>query len=126
MYTVAGPKVHHADDAVRTTFTADFNITRFAKNNLVFGGEIKRRTEFNLQRTFFEVDANGNFIINPAQIDNAMGGRNAMPAEWVSVERGLEGFVRVTDLEYKHSNGRTYRREFNRYTLPSLVTPENP
>lgn len=126
MYTVAGPRVHMANDAVRATFTADFNLTRFTKNNLVFGAEMKRGTEFNLQRTFFEVDANGNFVVNPAQINNAMGGRNAMPAEWVSVERGREGYVHVTDLEYTHSNGRKYRRDFNRYTLPSLVTPDNP
>ncbi|MSU50293.1 MAG: hypothetical protein EXS37_14605 [Opitutus sp.] len=124
--TWGGPKVRSQRDAVRATFTADFNLTRFTKNNLVFGGDYKDRIESNYQRSFYELDANGNFIVTPALLNNATGGRNAMPAEWIGVEHGLGGPIHLRDLVYKHSNGRTYRRDFARTQVPAFVTPANP
>ena len=76
---------------------------------------------------FYEVDASGNIIQNPANITNAESGRNVMPAAWTTAfpDRIIGGQDWRVDT-IKHPNGRTYRFAPQVYSQAVAPTPGNP
>ncbi len=71
---------------------------------------------------FYEIDANGDWITNPALIANADSGRTQMPAEWRPIFSGsLPYGLRDWPVEYiTLPNGRRYR--FGTAAYPGAVT----
>lgn len=86
-------------------------------------------TSWVAQRTgrFYEVDAEGTIVQNPALVGNTESGRITMPAAWIeafptSVIGGLDWFANVLD----NPNGKRYRLDYQVYPNAVPGTPGNP
>ena len=111
---------------VRGLLTADFNITSKLKNQLLVNME-KTTNPYSssFQARFYQVDANGKFVVNQSQLNNTDGGRTVMPAQWVDVLANPAGFVVARQPSYT-VNGITYVRDWQKNANPAFVTPANP
>lgn len=111
---------------VRGLLTADFNLTRHLKNQLILNWE-KTTNPYSssLQARWYQVDANGSFVRNPAQLNNNDGGRTILPAQWVDVLNNPAGYVVPRQPSYT-INGITYVRDWQKYPNPAFVAPGNP
>ena len=111
---------------VRGLLTADFRITSKLKNQLVINWE-KTTNPYSssFDARWYQVDASGNFVRNPAQLNNADGGRTIMPFQWVDVLANPAGHVVARQRSYT-VNGTTYVRDWRKYPNPANATPDNP
>jgi hypothetical protein len=76
---------------------------------------------------FYEVDANGNTIRNPANITNTESGRNVMPGAWMPIfPTSLIGGRNWPNYYIQHPNGKTYHFEPQIYAGAVPATPGNP
>jgi hypothetical protein len=76
---------------------------------------------------FYEVDASGNVIQNPAAITNAESGRTVMPAVWMpAFPESLTGGIPWPATELTHPNGKRYRLQPQVYEGAVPATPNNP
>lgn len=114
-----------AERSYRAQLVADFELGRkLARNKFNFGAEDKRGTiNFGTHR-FYRLDAAGNFIVAPANTNNAEAGRTLMPVQYYSVEGGLDGLPLV-DREFV-INGVTYRLAPRQLRGAVPATPSNP
>ncbi len=110
---------------VRGLLTADFAPLRRTKASVVLGAETRRTESTSFTERFYEVNANGDFLVTAAQANNADAGRNLTPVQWVNVESDMRGFVDMAQREYVFS-GRTYRRARQKLPNPAFVAPGNP
>lgn len=77
-----------------------------------FNGFYSNQESWNSQYSmrFYELDASGNVIQNPANITNTESGRNVMPAVWMPVfAETLIGGIGWPSTELTHPNGKRYR-----------------
>ena len=113
-------------EGLRALLTADFALTRLAKNNFVVGAERTRSTDgYNFTYSFDQVDAAGNFVTNAAQANTANGGRNAMPIQWVDITTNLHGPITLDQTRYTLNN-LTYVRHDQKVANPAFIGPGNP
>lgn len=76
---------------------------------------------------FYEVDAAGNTIQNPALVTNAEAGRNVMPTAWVpAFDPLIFSEYGWRTLTLTHPNGKTYHFEPRRVEGAVAPTPGNP
>jgi outer membrane receptor protein involved in Fe transport len=76
---------------------------------------------------FYELDASGNVIQNPANIRGTEAGRNLLPAAWwPAFSRTLLGGIKWPSDLALHPNGRTYRLQPQRYAGAVPATAGNP
>jgi outer membrane receptor for ferric coprogen and ferric-rhodotorulic acid len=77
---------------------------------------------------FYEIDAAGNWVTNPAQITNADSGRTQMPSEWRPIFSGsLPYSLSDWPQEYiAHPNGKMYKFGTSAYPGAVPPTPNNP
>lgn len=114
-----------AEKSFRTQVVAEFDLWRKQiKNKLNFGGEDKIGTiNFETYR-FYRLDAAGNFLVNPANANDAEAGRTGIPIQYYSVEDGLDGLPLVSrDFVV---NGITYRLAPRQLKGAVPITPSNP
>ena len=111
---------------VRGLLTADFNLTSKLKNQLVLNME-KTTVPFSSSfgARWYQVDANGKFVVNQTQLNNADGGRTIMPAQWVDVLANPAGIFVPQQPSYT-VNGITYVRDWQKNANPAFVTKDNP
>jgi outer membrane receptor for ferric coprogen and ferric-rhodotorulic acid len=111
---------------VRGLVTVDFELTRHLKNQLILNWE-KTTNPYSssLQARWYQVDANGTFVRNPALLNNNDGGRTILPAQWVDVLNNPGGFI-VPRQPYYLINGVAYLRDWQKYRNPAFVGPGNP
>ncbi|MSU73086.1 MAG: hypothetical protein EXS43_12225 [Opitutus sp.] len=111
---------------VRGLLTADFQITSKLKNQLVVNWE-KTTNPYSssLGARWYQVDASGNFVRNPALVSNTDGGRTIMPVQWVDPLANPAGSVVPRQPSYT-VNGVTYVRDWQKYPNPANATPDNP
>ncbi len=110
----------------RGLLTADFNMTRHTKNNLVLGADAQKSRNRNFNFQYYEADASGQIIVNPAaNLNTAAAGRTAMPVQWVNVETELPGFAELRKDRYT-VNGRSYVKDDIKHPNPAFATPDNP
>ena len=109
----------------RGQFVAEFDLwRRQVKNKLNFGAEDKTGTiNFETYR-FYRLDAAGNFVVNPANLNDAEAGRTGIPVQYYSVEGSLDGLPLV-DREFV-VNGTTYRLAPRQLRGAQPVTATNP
>ena len=78
-------------------------------------------------KRFYEVDASGNVIQNPAAITNTESGRNVMPAVWMlAFPESLIGGIPWPATELVHPNGKRYRLLPQVYPGAVPATANNP
>jgi outer membrane receptor protein involved in Fe transport len=67
--------------------------------------------QIQVPKNFYELDASGNPVLNPANITNTSSGRNLMPAVWMPAftERLIGGIAWPSDYLVHPVNGRSYR-----------------
>lgn len=128
-YRPGGSEVRVPSMGVRMTLNAKFKLTNMTRNELIFGGEktvsgFPRGRNFNYN--YYEVDGSGNFIVNPAQLNTADGGRNLMPVQWVDISSGIAGYVDPSRPRSYTFGGKTYVWDYQKYPNPAFVTPTNP
>ena len=111
---------------VRGLLTADFRITSKLKNQLVLNWE-KTTNPYSSSfgARWYQVDASGNFVRNPAQLNNTDGGRTIMPVQWIDVLANPAGFAVARQRSYT-VNGVNYVRDWQKYPNPANATPDNP
>jgi outer membrane receptor protein involved in Fe transport len=125
-YAPGGNTTATRQQGIRGIFTGTFKLGSFTKNDFVLGGEITRSPDgSNFTNGFYAVDANGNFIVNPATASNATGGRTAMPIQWVNVFNNLSGYADFGRSSYT-VNGVTYVRDVAKHESAAYVAPGNP
>jgi outer membrane receptor protein involved in Fe transport len=109
----------------RGQFVASFDLARGRiRNNLNFGAEDKTGAiSFETYR-YYRLDAAGNFIVNPANVNDAEAGRTGIPVQYYSVEGSLDGLPLV-DREFV-INGVSYRLAPRQLKGAVPVTPANP
>ena len=127
-YRPGGSEVRATEWGLRGTLNADFRITRHTQNQLILGAERVDYPHYrqNMSYSYFEVDANGSYIVNRAQLNTANGGRTVMPNQWVDVRSNLGGFVNPKRPRSYTFAGRTYVWDYQKYANPAFVTPDNP
>ena len=113
----------------RLTLTAKFKLTRLTENQLVVGAERTVPTENRggtYTYNYYQVDANGNFVVNPALINNADAGRTLIPVQWTDITANLGGFVDPRRPSSYTVGGVTYRLAQQKNADPSRAAPGNP
>ncbi len=114
---------------LRVTGVASLDFGKWLGNHRVSGFYSNQRNWTTIRfARFYEIDADGNWVTNPAQIANADSGRVQMPAEWRPIFSGsLPYGLRDWPVEYiNHPNGKRYR--FGTAAYPGAVarTANNP
>jgi hypothetical protein len=102
---------------------------RFMKHEFSLGAETRWSSSRQLGERWFEIDANGEFIRNPAALNNGLSGRTVMPnLWWTPASQGFTGpeIFRSRPADVLELNGRRYRRDSARNAFPQFATPENP
>ena len=133
-YRPGGSEIKNVEYGVRATLNAKFKLTNMTRNELIFGGEMTQnkgrpnsRAAWGSNNTnYYEVDESGKFIVNPAQLNTADGGRNLMPVQWVDISSGIAGFVDPSRPRSYTVGGKTYVWDYQKYPNPAFVTPTNP
>ena len=114
---------------LRVTGVAKLDLGRFFGDHRLSGFYSSQRnwTVIRFAR-FYEIDAAGNWVTNPALITNADSGRNQMPAEWRPIFSGrLPYGLSDWPTEYiAHPNGKMYRFGTGAYPGAVARTPNNP
>ncbi len=99
-----------------------------AKNQAIIGAQYE--TVYNRRRTqfYYQADADGNIIVNPAQINNSNIGRTPMPTQWFALTDGpIANFPGLTrDAEELVVNGIRYVRDERVFVGVVDPTPSNP
>jgi outer membrane receptor protein involved in Fe transport len=109
----------------RAQFVADFGLWRKRiKNKFTFGAEDKNGVINFATYRFYQLDSSGNFIVNPANINNSEAGRTGIPVQYYSVEGSLDGLPLVS-REFV-VNGLTYRLAPRQLKGAVPATPANP
>lgn len=117
------------EKAFRLMGNIDLPKWRFMKHEISFGTETRWNSSRQLAERWFEIDANGEFIRNPAALNNGTSGRTVMPNLWWAPRtQGFDGpeLFRSRPADVLELNGRRYRRDSVRNTFSQFVTPENP
>jgi outer membrane receptor protein involved in Fe transport len=111
--------------SLRGQFVAEFPLWRGRiGNKFNLGLEDKSGTiNFETAR-FYRVDGAGNFIVNPANANDAEAGRTGLPVQYYSVEGSLDGLPLV-GREFV-ANGVTYRLAPRQLRGAVPATPTNP
>lgn len=126
-YRPSGSRVETKERGARMIFTtADLEITRHTRSNLVFGAEIIKRPGQNFANQFYQVDSTGKIIVDPnANLNTAHAGRTLMPIQWINIENNMRGFVSVNSNSYT-IDGVTYVRTQQKTANPAFATATNP
>lgn len=109
---------------LRVTGVASLDLGKWFGNHRLSGFYSDQRNWTTIRfARFYEIDADGNWVTNPAQITNADSGRIQMPAEWRPMFSGnLPYGLRDWPVEYiNHPNGKRYR--FGTAAYPGAVAP---
>ena len=102
---------------------------RFMKHELTLGADTRFNTFRSLGKRYMEIDAQGEFIRNPATLNNGFSGRTVMPTIWWAPR--TQGFNGPPEFRYPTADiielsGRRYKRDFVRNQFPQFVTTDNP
>ena len=103
---------------------------RFTKHELSLGADTRITGFRQLQRRYFEIDAQGEFIRNQATLNNGFSGRTVMSNVWWAPR--TQGFNGPPEFRYSSAdnvielNGRRFRRDFVRNQFSQFVTRDNP
>lgn len=112
----------------RATVAAEFGTGRWLKHQIVAGAERIYSDAFSFYQQFFQVDANGNHIVNPALgvTTNTYNARVIIPNLWMPIDLNKLGGPVNLKTRRIVSNGNTYVLGLMR--LPNVVppTPTNP
>lgn len=123
-YTPSGGDYGSAERSLRAHFVADWNAGSWLKNKLNFGAEDKIGTiNFRTYR-YYRLDASGNFIVNPVNVNDSNAGRTEMPVQYTSVESGLDGLP-LMGRDWT-INGISYRLAPAQMYGAVPITPTNP
>ncbi len=121
------PIVTMEPKGVRGLLTADFSVTRYTRNNLVFGADRILTNNDQWTYDYYQLDAAGKFIVSPSAtlVNTNERGRTLMPVQWVDVTKNLPGYVALTRDEYV-VNGQTYRLQRQKDPGVVAATAANP
>jgi outer membrane receptor protein involved in Fe transport len=125
-YRPAGLDVSGTTKGIRAMLAATFEMPRQTKHELVVGIErTVNPNNRNFNYNFYQVDSQGNFVVNQNQLNTANGGKTIMPIQWVDVQNNRDGFVVPRQRSYTVNNV-TYVRGLMKSPNPAFVTPDNP
>lgn len=103
---------------------------RVLKSEITLGAERKTVAyRGGLGERWFEIDAQGEFIRSPANLNNGFSGRTVMPNIWWAPRtQGFDGppTLRSLPANVLEFNGRRYRQDFVRNQFPQFVNSTNP
>jgi len=125
---LSGPYVTGAQ-GLRVTGVGTLDLGRFFGDHRLSGFYSSQRNWLVTRvARFYEVDAAGNWVTNPAQITNGDSGRTQMPSEWRPIFSGsLPYGLRKWPVEYiTHPNGKMYKFDTAAYPGAVAPTPNNP
>jgi outer membrane receptor protein involved in Fe transport len=124
-YRPAGLQQEQINEGLRALFTANFDIRKIVTNTVVVGAALVDNPGWQISQAYYQVDSAGKFIVNPANLNNADGGRTLMPVQWVDVQQNQKGYTTMFQPSYT-INGVTYVRDFSKYPNPAFAAPGNP
>lgn len=120
-------KQRKSEKVTRVTFAANVNTRKFGKHDIVLGAETSFRDETFWTGQFYAVDSAGNFIVNPALLNNGQLGRTIMPFQLIPIDLDhLGGRWNLHTKTIIADDGKTYvfgRTGVQNYVAP---TPTNP
>lgn len=127
MRPVVNPIVEQENNALQVILSTDFQTTRHAKHNLVFGGSYMSTENTVSQHLYFEADAKGNIIVNPnpSLANTQFAGRTISPLQWYSLRDGFPTDLQMMRNSYE-IDGKTYVLDKERRPNPAFATPQNP
>ena len=102
---------------------------RFVKSDLAIGGQHTYFNQIQPTERWYQIDANGNFVVNAAQANNASSGRTAIGnLWWAPGSQGWDGPVifRSVPANTLVLNGVSFRRDIARRLGAVPATADNP